>query len=540
MENAKQKTVTKIEANPLLSQSKRANEVLNVAAYCRVSTDSEDQLNSYDAQVKYYTQYISRNPQWRLAGIYADEGISGTGVSKRESFKRLIRDCDKGKIDLVLTKSVSRFARNTVDSLNYIRKLKEKHIGVFFEEQNCNTLNEDSEMIIGLHSVIAQTESENISANIKWGIQKRMRDGTYACSFKLLGYEKVNGEIRIIPEEAEIVRALFRRYLDGYSLDQLKELLESEGVITRRGKAVWTKMAIRNMLSNEKYVGDVIYQKTFRTDCISKKVVQNRGERTRYLVSNNHPAIIDRDTFRLVQAETARRSNKRSRSDRCITEQGKYSGKYVLSELLFCGECGSPFRRRIKTEHGSQTAYWRCLNRMDHGKQACPHSRGIRESSLHDMICSALSAAVPERKEVFALILSNLKYALSGDKTTLDTYALEMNIRQLQTDADEIMKLWSSSEGNDSRYESEIEKLYNQIRSLREQLELSKAKAEEDLMVKSESERLAGLLETGIPVFNTFDESVIRRIVDRILVFHDGSLQIILKGGITLTQEAMR
>ncbi len=217
------KVVTKIAANPLLAVRNNPNKLLNVAAYCRVSTDSEDQINSYNAQMKYYREKILSNPKWRFVDIYADEGISGTLARKRDNFLRMIKDCEKGKIDLILTKSVSRYARNVVDSLSYLRKLKAMGIGIFFEEQNINSLTEESETYIGIYSVIAQSESENISGNVKWGIHKRMQNGTYACRFNLFGYRRdnVTKEPYIVPEEAEIVRRMFNEYLDGARILQL-------------------------------------------------------------------------------------------------------------------------------------------------------------------------------------------------------------------------------------------------------------------------------------------------------------------------------
>ena len=202
------KIVTKIAANPALSKRNDPNRILKVAAYCRVSTDDEDQLNSYRTQKSYYTELIKKNPKWRFAGIYADEGITGTMAKKRDDFMRMIEDCEKGKIDLILIKSVSRYARNIVDCISYIRKLKALGIGIYFEEQNINSLTEDSEVYIGIYGVMAQSESENISANVKWGINKRMQNGTYACRFNLLGYrrDKVTREIQIVPEEAETVK----------------------------------------------------------------------------------------------------------------------------------------------------------------------------------------------------------------------------------------------------------------------------------------------------------------------------------------------
>lgn len=238
-------------------------------------------------------------------------------------------------------------------------------IGVFFEEQNIDTLTTDSEMFTGLYSVMAQSESENISSNVRWGIQQRMKNGTYSSNFNIYGYRKgEDGEPEIVPEEAEVVKTIFNRYLDGDSITQILQYISENKIPNRTGKTEWSKSAVQNMLSNEKYVGDVLMQKTYRSDCITKKVKKNNGELAKYLISNNHPAIIERDIFNLAQQEKARRGAKSKKSDSAITELGKYSGKYVLSEILICGECGSPYRRRTINSHGEKKIYWRCLNRI--------------------------------------------------------------------------------------------------------------------------------------------------------------------------------
>lgn len=337
MQAQAKKIVTKIEANPLLLKHNDENVLLRVAAYCRVSTDSDDQIESYKAQVAHYSEAIAKNPKWRFVDIYADEGITGTIDTKRPNFLRMIRDCDKGKIDLIITKSVARFARNTVDSLRYVRKLKAEGIGVFFEEQNLDSLKVDNEMLIGFYSVMAQAESENISANVRWGIRQRMKSGTFAFRYNILGYRKgVDGQPEIVPEEAEHIQTIYRMYLDGSSLDQIKACLEQNKILTAQGSDIWSKQIIQNILTNERYCGDMLLQKTFTENPITKKVKKNRGEMAKYLVLNNHPAIIGKDTFKSAQMEMAKRSNKRVTSDLSITGKGKHSGKYALTDLLVC------------------------------------------------------------------------------------------------------------------------------------------------------------------------------------------------------------
>lgn len=532
------RTVTKIEANPLLTSKKNEYRQLNVAAYCRVSTDSDDQLQSYEAQVKYYTDHICKNPKWHFVGIYADEGITGTLVNKRERFKDMIKDCEKGKIDLILTKSVSRFARNTVDSLNYVRKLKAMGIGVFFEEQNLDSLTADSEMLIGFHSVMAQSESENISANIRWGIQQRMKTGTFAFRFNTYGYKKgENGEPVIIPEEAEVVRKIFNLYLDGGTVETIVKYLASNGIENRKGQTEWHRETIRLMLSNEKYVGDLLMQKTFRTDCISKKVKVNNGEMPKYLISNNHPAIIDRETFKMVQQERSRRAGKRKTADKTITELGKYSSKYVLTEILICGECGSPYRRRTINSHGEKKVYWRCLNRIEHGSKYCKKSIGIEEKVLQEAICRGISKTLPNRSDILNAIKATLEFAISGDKETLNKYNIEVNIKQLQGEAEMLMERAMRTEGDQERYFIEIEKLYDKIKALRDQLELTQIAASDVSNENVEIKRIIEIFENESFDFSEYDDLIIRRIIECIKVMHDRTIVIILKGGFEVREK---
>ena len=308
-----QRKVTIIPAKPQLEQQ-IAMRKKNVAAYCRVSTEEEEQQSSYEAQCSYYTDLIMKNPEWNMAGIFADEGITGTSTKKREDFNRMIRKCRAGKIDLILTKSISRFARNTVDSLKYIRALKGMGIGIIFEKENINTLETDTELIITFMSAFAQSESESISANVRWGIRQAMKEGKVHVNFnRLYGYTVgEDGEPEIVPEQAEAIRLIFDRYLLGDSLRDIKEYLEVKGIPAPDGGVTWDTSRISGILENEKYAGDVLLQKTFKADMMSGKTVKNTGQLPMYLIENNHPAIIPREQFNAVQAERLRRSAGRS------------------------------------------------------------------------------------------------------------------------------------------------------------------------------------------------------------------------------------
>ena len=295
--------VITIPEKPELVEEARPRQ-LRVAAYCRVSTKDEQQLGSYEAQKEYYTDKIMTNQAWTMAGIYADEGITGTSARKRQQFLEMVRHCRQHKIDLILTKSISRFARNTVDSLNYIRVLRDLGIGVYFEEQNINTLDVSSEFLVTLYSAFAQSESESISGNIRWGKRQAMREGKAIMQYKKLYAFKRgdDGKPSVIPKQAEVVRRIYSRYLAGDSLRMIKGMLEREHILNAYGQAEWTLPSIRSILTNEKYCGDVLLQKTFIQDCISKKVIKNTGQLPMYLIPNHHEAIVDRQTYDAVQA----------------------------------------------------------------------------------------------------------------------------------------------------------------------------------------------------------------------------------------------
>ena len=532
------KIITRIEANPLLSNKENDNRQLRVAAYCRVSTDSEEQLESYEAQMSYYTDAIAKNPKWRFAGIYADEGITGTQANKRLQFQKMIKDCEKGKIDYILTKSVARFARNTVDSLKYVRKLRAMGIGVFFEEQALDSMKSENEMFLGLYSVMAQAESENISANVRWGIQQRMKTGTYAFRYTILGYRKgKNGEPEIIPDEAEVVRKIFNMYLDGNSIGQIKEYLEKNCIKTKQGQAVWSKQIIQDMLRNERFAGDMLLQKTYTENCINKKVRKNRGELTKYLITNNHPAIISRETFNLVQMEIARRGSKRKTSDLSITEQGKYSGKYALTEILVCGECGSPYRRKTWVNKGNKKRVWRCLNRVEHGTQYCKHSVSIDEEKLQEAICCGLRNAFEYCDEVSELILSGLSYAVTGDDNILDAYVIEQKIKDLKQDMEDMITMSMRTEGDTEKFEVEIRKISDQLCAMRSQLEVARSQTQASEKVNQEIESIKAFLADTEINFSEYNEIVVRKLIECIRVMPDRKLVIVLKGGITIEEQ---
>ena len=314
----------------------------------------------------------------------------------------MVTACKRGHIDLIITKSLSRFARNTVDCLETVRLLKANGIGVYFEKENINTLTESSEFLITLFSGFAQAESESLSKNVAWGKAKSAEAGKVTFQYKkMLGYRKgADGQPEIVPEEAEVIKRIYHRYLDGCTLGQIKRELDEDNVPTAQGVEFWSPAIIHNILTNEKYIGDALLQKTYVTDCISKKVKKNQGERAMYYVENNHPAIISREMFDQVRNEMTRRSSKRKVLQKSgKTELGKYSGKYALTELLVCGECGSPYKRVTWARNGKKRIVWRCVSRLDFGTQYCHNSPTLDESKLHSAILASMNEFAVIRQE---------------------------------------------------------------------------------------------------------------------------------------------
>ena len=376
-------------------KKREKKEILNVAAYCRVSTSQEEQENSYESQVAYYTKLITETPEWNLVAIYADDGISGTDMKKRDNFNLMMERClwKEKDIDLILTKSISRFARNTVDCLSCIRKLKERNIAIYFEKEHINTLEATGELLITILSSQAQEESRNISENVKWGLKRKYENGEVLIK-RVFGYEKgIDNHLHIIPEEAEIVRMIYKKYLEGQSLNDIADLLTKMRVSTIRGNTRWNGSSIRVILTNEKYIGDAMAQKTFTVDYLLKDRRKNKGELPQYYVQNLHEPIISKELYYLVQQEMKRSASlkKKSMSGGVEESEGRYSGKFALSKILICGECGSEYRRQIRKKNGKAKAVWRCENRLRNGIRYCRHSPTLEEEMLHGILLKAIN-----------------------------------------------------------------------------------------------------------------------------------------------------
>ena len=527
-----------IPPKPELARSKAVQRQLRVAAYCRVSTDDEEQLTSYEAQQNYYTDKIMTNPQWTMAGVFADEGISGTSASKRPAFLRMIRQCRQGKIDLVLVKSISRFARNTVDCLNYIRALRTMGIAVIFEKENINTLESDSEILITMMGAFAQAESESMSGNIIWGKRQAMREGKVVMQYKhLYAYERgEDGNPRIIPEQAEVVRQIYKSFLAGHSVRMIKHELEALGVPATQGGNIWSESVIRGILKNEKYCGDALMQKTFTQDCISKKQIRNVGQLPMYLKQNNHEGIVSRDTYNAVRAEFARRNAGRAPSRKLApTGRSCYSAKYALTERLVCGECGTLYRRCVWTKHGEKFAVWRCASRVAYGAKYCHDSPTLREDALQAAVLAALNDAMSRRE----VLVDRIERAMRTELVSLpgDHLSAADIDRQLDGLNREFQALFRQTSGADYlSHAEEFKRISDEMSALKEKRALLLERQNSDSAVNRRIQDAVYILNSGSPEITEWNESVVRQLVDTVKVLSANRIRVYLRGGMESEQ----
>ncbi len=511
-----------------------------VAAYCRVSTNHEEQQNSYQVQIEYYTNLINSNPEWTMAGIFADEGISGTQTKNRKEFNKMIRKCKQKKIDLVLCKSISRFARNTVDCLEYIRELRLLGIGVIFEKENINTLAMNSEFIISLYGSFAQAESESISKNVSWGIEKSFREGKVKYVMdKTLGYRMGdNGIPYIVEEEAEIVRHIYRLFLDGLSMQRIADVLQAEGIARRSGCTTWNRSNINYILKNEKYAGDAILQKSYTIDCITHKRVKNNGEKNKYILHDCHPAIIDRDTYNRTQQELAKRGAIKKRSDKAVTEQGRYASKYALSDIMICGECSTPYRRVVWNSHGKKLPVWRCINRIEHGTKYCKCSPSINEEKLHQAIIGAMNEVYEQNTAFLECMKMNIGIVLNDeDRNNAKKVKIEKRLAEIDKARDDLIHLVTTGAVGEDSLDKEFEALNAEEKYLRTQLEEIQGQAVKRDEVRYSIISVIEELEQFEKHKTMYDDIAVRKVIECIRVLSKTEVQIIFRGGFDMNVE---
>ena len=519
-------------------------KTLRVAAYCRVSTLLEQQEGSYEAQVDYYTEKINSNPNWKCAGIFADDGKSATQTKKRDDFNAMIDACMAGKVDLVLTKSVSRFARNTVDALQCIRKLKEKNVPVIFEKEGVNTMESGGELLITILSSQAQEESRNISENTRWGLTRRFENGIISVNHKkFLGYTKDDeGNLLIVPEEAVIVKRIFREYLEGKSIVQIAKGLDGDGIKTVTGLEKWHPGTIDKMLSNEKFCGDACMQKTYTIDFLTKKKVKNQGYAPQYYIEDNHEAIIPKELFHQVQVEKARRAslNKAAvtrKANKAKKEKSKYSSKYVLTELLTCGECGHSYRRQTWSKYGQKSAVWRCEDRLKQGTSSkCHNSPTLKEEQLHDAIMKAINKVVENNGDFIGTFRENVirvigNYSTQGVTTEYDD-KIDVLQKQMLTLIEDNARQGAVSEEFDEEYRQLSEQI-NELKQAKIQLVRAQKQAEN---YAERIDELDKAIKTVNPEVREFDQELVKRLIYSIKVNKGMKITIQFHSGIVMTE----
>ena len=392
---------------------------LKVAAYARVSTEKEEQEDSFERQVEHYKQLIASKPEWKYVDIYADPGISGTRAEKRPDFLRMIEDCRAGKIQKILVKSISRFALNTVDALNYIRELKDLGISVYFESENIDTLTPGGEVLLTILAAMAEQESRTISSNIRWAYQRKFQNGDIVLNTGLmLGYRKVGKDedghdvFEINEEEAEIVRRIYREFIAGYSITQIAKRLAADGIKTKLGKDKWQHNVIVSILTNEKYTGNALLGKTWKPDVLTKYRQKNDGKKAPiYYVEDTHPAIIEKDMFELAKKEMERRRGSKEQ----VVGGGRFTSKYPFSGLIECGTCGGRLRRHVRTMGtGKKVASWGCATRITNGRQACD-THHINETVLEATYLAALRDLLDNASDVVEAVKEGAELALEPE-----------------------------------------------------------------------------------------------------------------------------
>ena len=503
-----------------------------VAAYCRVSTEEDNQQNSYATQVSYYTELINSHPDWEMAGIFADEGISGTQMTNRTEFKKMIKLCRRKKIDLVLCKSISRFARNTVDCLDTVRELKSLGINVKFEKENIDTISASSEFIISLYASFAQAESESISKNVTWGIEKSFQEGKVRYVLhQTLGYRRgEDGKPVIVEEEAETVRLVFQMFTEGQSMGEIANYLTENKIPRRNGNPVWSRTNVLKLLENEKYVGDAILQKTYTVDCLTHKRARNTGQKPQYLVQNCHDAIIDRETWEKAKLEMARRSaDSKGKMVGRRKVKGNLHRKYCLNNLLKCPYCGGTYNRTIWRTGGKNIGVWRCGERLEHGGKRCGKSPSIHEDNLHKAIIAAVNTMIGDAE----LINKCMTGGLEKSRNELSKLKAESNEKSLKLEEicarrDDILSVITGDSFD--RFRDELKRLNDEASAINERLE-ELEKQENAIQLSIKQAASAKELFMSMEPLTSFDDATIRRLIERIDVFSKTRIIITFNGG---------
>lgn len=505
----------------ITAENKKPKEMIRLAAYCRVSSDSADQLHSFATQIRYYKDYEKTHPQYKLVDIYADEGLTGTSLEKRDEQKRLIRDCKKGKIDRVIVKSVSRFARNTQELLAMIRSLKEAGVSIYFEEQDIDTDKLNMEMIVTFPGMAAQQESESISGNMRWSYKKRMESGDFNCCTPAYGYDRSDGQLVINQAEADVIRRIFDMYLQGMGMQAIASRLASEKVPRKYGYQKWSYLTVRYILNNERYIGDALLQKKYTTDTLPFKQKLNHGERTQYYVENANPPIISKEIFERVQALQKARKQ-------CPHEKTRYP----LSGILRCPDCGRTFRRQLTRG----ITYWLCSGASS-GDTNCIRRR-VQEESVYEAFSAILDKLKALRKPLLESLIQNIEEMQSqvgvnsGRIAEIDTQIANLAAQNLV-----VTRLHTNGVLGTADFATQSNEINAKIMALRSERK-KKLKEDECDEQLDELRELDGYLEDYEPT-DTFQKELFGQIVKSIRVENNAQITFILMGGVELTESIL-
>jgi DNA invertase Pin-like site-specific DNA recombinase len=478
-----------------------------VAAYARVSTELEEQETSFVAQVDYYTKKILSEPDWIMVEVYSDEGISATTTKRREGFNRMIADALAGKIDLILTKSISRFARNTVDTLTFVRQLKEKGVEVIFEKEGLKSFDPKTEFVLSIMASAAQEESRSLSENVTWGKRKRMSDGLVTMAYKrFLGYEKgADDKPQIVESEAVVIRQIYDLYLCGATYREIAATLMAQGILTPCGKTTWRPTTVGSILQNEKYAGMALLQKQFTVDYLTKKVRKNNGEVTQYFIENSHPAIIPQETYELVQDEIRRRE----KFGKQISGSGLYVGKVV------CGDCGKMFGAKVWNSTTKwKSVVWRCNHKYNGETCQTPH---LKEEAIQQVFVAAWNRLIARKVELISQYEADIaKLAdMSGIDGQMD--ALKASCKQLAAMIDATVAVNATTTANQAEYIAHHDKLVAEFDAAK--AELGVLESERKIRI-SRKARIGRFLDTfkKTDTISAFDENLWRQTVEVITV----------------------
>ena len=500
--------------NRITGEEIRGN--LRVCAYARVSTEKEEQINSYNSQLKYYEEKIKANSDWKYVGIYADEGITGTLDYKRDGFMKMMQDATQNKFDMIITKSISRFGRNTVDTLKYVRGLKEKGIAIYFEEESINTLEISGEIMLTVLSAMAQQESENISSHVKLGLQMKQKRGELIGYNGCLGYvyDKDTKEITINYEEAEIVRYIFKRYCQGVGCTTIARELTNMKYRTPTGKKKWHESTIRGILKNEKYKGDVLQGKTYTTDPISHRRVVNMGEENQYYIQEHHEPIISERMFNQAQEILQKRGGVRGSGRR----KGNFSRKYPFSSRLYCGFCGSLLtRRNWHSGMKNSITVWHCMEFVKHGKENCPHCKAMKESIIEEAFTESYKLLCNNNKKLIQTFLNEMEEIIQEESDESSIKRLEEEKQILKEKIDKLIDLNLNGTITLKILQEKKAKLQNKINNIEKEQEHLQLELEDSISLNQGLNKFKTLFKYN-EIMQEFDKDVFELMIEKVII----------------------